>query len=441
MSLSRTIQNRASRWMLSTKTQNRLRALARLRRRLSGSPRRVHYYHQADDPYSHLACQILGQLAERYDIELVIRLVGPPDDAAAPDRERLITYSRFDAACIAEPFGLEFSDPGHQPSPENLQRAREILAPHLHPTLFAKIAWRVGAALWRDDTDEILALANEFGTANAEETDAAIAAGNQERRRLRHYNAATFYFEGEWYWGVDRLHYLEQRLIDDGARRGPAGAMLVARREVSDDRIPAPAEKKIVLEYFPSLRSPYSAISTARSFGLAERLPIELVLKPVLPMVMRGLAVPVAKRLYIVRDTKREADFLGIAFGDIHDPVGRPVERAFSLYPFAKRNGRGGEFLTAFLQDSFAGGIDTGTDEGLRHVVERAGLLWSEAREFLDTAGWREELEANREEMLRAGIWGVPSYRVRSEGEADFAVWGQDRIWLVEREIRRRLAN
>lgn len=441
MSLSKTIQNRVFRWMLSTKTQNRLRALARLRRRASGSPRRVHYFHQVDDPYSHLASQVLGQLAERYDIELVVRLVGPPADAATPDRERLIAYSRFDAACIAEPFGLKFTDPGHQPSQENLNRAREILTSHLEPALFAQVAPRVGDALWRDDTDEVLGLANEFAAASAEDTEAAIAAGNQERTRLRHYNAATFYFEGEWYWGVDRLHYLEQRLIADGAHREPAGAMLVPRHEVSDERIEGPAATKITLEYFPSLRSPYTAISTERSFGLAERLPVELVLKPVLPMVMRGLAVPILKRLYIVRDTKREADHLGIPFGNIHDPVGRPVERAFSLYPFACKNGRGAEFLTAFLQDSFAGGIDTGTDNGLRHVVEGAGLVWSEACEVLDNKDWREELEANRKEMLGAGLWGVPSYRVRSEGQADFAIWGQDRIWLVEREIRRRLTS
>ena len=37
------------------------------------------------------------------------------------------------------------------------------------------------------------------------------------------------------------------------------------------------------------------------------------------------------------------------------------------------------------------------------------------------------------------GLWGVPSYRVRGgEGEEDFSVWGQDRLWLVAAEIRRR---
>ena len=39
------------------------------------------------------------------------------------------------------------------------------------------------------------------------------------------------------------------------------------------------------------------------------------VLRPVLPMVMRGLPVPREKQLYIVLDTKREAEDAGVAFG------------------------------------------------------------------------------------------------------------------------------
>ena len=37
------------------------------------------------------------------------------------------------------------------------------------------------------------------------------------------------------------------------------------------------------------------------------------------------------------------------------------------------------------------------------------------------------------------GLWGVPSYRLQGgEGEPDLCVWGQDRLWLIAAEIRRR---
>ena len=39
------------------------RARAAWWRTLTGAPAQVHYFHQADDPYSHLCAQVLGRLA------------------------------------------------------------------------------------------------------------------------------------------------------------------------------------------------------------------------------------------------------------------------------------------------------------------------------------------------------------------------------------------
>jgi hypothetical protein len=48
-------------------------------------------------------------------------------------------------------------------------------------------------------------------------------------------------------------------------------------------------------------------------------------------MARRSLPASAAKRLYIMRDTRREADRIGAAFGFMSDPIGRSVERGFSL--------------------------------------------------------------------------------------------------------------
>jgi 2-hydroxychromene-2-carboxylate isomerase len=176
-------------------------------------------------------------------------------------------------------------------------------------------------------------------------------------------------------------------------------------------------------------------------YALARETGVELALRPVLPMVMRGLPVPRAKRLYIARDAKREAELAGVPFGRACDPVGRPVERCFSLYPWARERGRAAELLLEFMRAAWSQGVDTGRDAGLRLAVERAGLDWSEAQAHLDRdAGWRDELEANRAQLFGLGLWGVPSFRVRGGGAPDYATWGQDRLWRVEEEIRARLA-
>jgi len=197
-----------------------------------------------------------------------------------------------------------------------------------------------------------------------------------------------------------------------------------------------------VLEFFASLRSPYTYIATERVLALAKRTGAELALRPVLPMVMRGLPVPPAKQLYIALDTKREAEDAGVAFGRICDPVGRPVERCFSLYPWARERGRGAELLLEFMRAAWSQGVDTGTEAGLRLTVERAGLSWGEAQAQLDRdESWRAELEANRAAMFALGLWGVPSFRVRGGGAGDYATWGQDRLWRVEEELCARIGS
>jgi 2-hydroxychromene-2-carboxylate isomerase len=415
------------------------RWIAERRRRLAGEPHRIHYFHQVDDPYSHLAAQVLPRLLERYDVLLEPHLVGPPPDDAAPERERLEAFARKDAADVAPFYGLDFPEVAAPPEPSAVESAARLLASTFAAGRFPELASRVGAALWRGDREGLEKLAAEQPATDAAAARRASEAGSALRQRLGHYLGAMFHYGGEWYWGADRLWHLERRLRSLGAlREGASADPLVARPVPVRDALPR-ASRRLRLEFFPSLRSPYTAIAMRRVLELPRRLPVELVLRPVLPMVMRGLPVPPAKRLYIVLDTKREAEDAGEPFGLVCDPVGRPVERAFSLYPWARERGRAGELLHSFTRAAFAEGIDLEADAGLRRVVERAGLSWGEACSRLGREGWREELEENRRALLASGLWGVPAFRLLEEdGAPPFATWGQDRIWRVEEEIRRR---
>lgn len=438
MALAGTIAPYVSAVLTHTAIRDAQRIAAELGRRVLMQPHRVSYFHQVDDPYSHLAAQTLERFGERYDVEIVPHLVGQPPDDSAPERERLEAYSRKDAGDIAGPLGLDFPAGAGAPDPVLVRRVTNILAAAT-PAAFARRAVALGTALWRSDAAAIEQLAASFGAADAAATDAALDAGNTRRRELGHYLGATFHYGGEWYWGVDRLHYLEQRLHELGVQRANiAAGPIVAVPDAPASASTPPAEP-IFVDAWVSLRSPYTAIAMKRVLSLPRRYPVELRWRPVLPMVMRGLAVPLNKRLYIVRDTKREADRIGVPFGWICDPVGEPVERAFGLYRWAREHRRAGEYLHAFLRAAFAEGIDTGTDAGLQHVVEAAGLSWTEAQRNADDTLWREELEANRVELLDLGLWGVPSFRVSGGGAPPFATWGQDRLWLVERTIAERL--
>ena len=71
------------------------------------------------------------------------------------------------------------------------------------------------------------------------------------------------------------------------------------------------------------------------------------------------------------------------------------------------------------------------------------GLDWNEAAQRIGSDDWKAITEKHQDEMVEMmGLWGVPSYKLSGPGgEPDLAIWGQDRLWLVAAEIRRRAAS
>jgi 2-hydroxychromene-2-carboxylate isomerase len=448
--LARQVSSRLIRMVLSPRRRGAARAARELGRKLKGASHRVDYFHQVDDPYSHLAAQTLEPLAKRYGIELVPRLVSPETGASIPEPELLAALSHRDCAEVAPHYGLDFPsasgsdgrDKAAQPKPEAIRRVERALAATLRdPSAnFAASAVTLGRALWAGDDAALGTLTADQPLADEATTQRALEEGTALRSKLRHYSGAMFRYAGEWYWGVDRLHHLERRLISLGAAPGHPDP-LYPRPEIIMDRVARGSE--LTLEVFPSLRSPYTAIVFERTLELAERTGVQLIVRPVLPMVMRNVPAPMVKGLYIMMDAWREAEPMGMPFGKLIDPIGDPVRRAYSLWPWAQRSGHGPALLATFLRSAFMEGIDTSTEAGLKSVVERAGLDWSEASGRVGNPAWEDELEANRLAMVgEMGVWGVPSFRLRGPGaEPELSYWGQDRLWLIAREIQARGAR
>lgn len=413
-------------------TSNRRRDDQRRRfeaaRRRRGQPHEILYFHQADDPYSALTVERLAEVSARYDVVITPHLVPPPADWAAPERGRLEAYSRRDAAQIAAAYGLAYEE-RPVPQTEAVRRAEAVLQSAITAGQLLAAAPVVSRALTRGDSLDEAATA--FGTADTAVVAAALAEGSRLRDRLGHYLGATLFHAGEWYWGLDRLGDLEARLRTLGCGDSSADGMVAARPELGfgeTDRSADPSTP--ALEMFLSFRSPYTYLAIDRTIALASHYGVELRLRPVLPMVMRGLPVPAAKRNYILRDCKREAERLGLPFGRVADPVGRPVERGLAVLHGAVGVGQGPAFATSFLRGVFAEGVDAGSDRGLRTLVQRAGLDWRVAQGWMTDDGWRTEVENNRLAMFADDLWGVPSFRF-----GQLSTWGQDRLWLVEKAI------
>ncbi|MCS5559593.1 MAG: DsbA family protein, partial [Oceanospirillaceae bacterium] len=278
----------------------------------------------------------------------------------------------------------------------------------------------------------------QFGFIAESEVKAKHAAGNTRRASLKHYSGAMFYYGGEWYWGVDRLYHLEQRLSTLGADTKPGTQAIMPKQDVEVGHLRD--NGGLTLELFGSVRSPYTAIIFDRVLALAETTGVTLKVRPILPMVMRGVSATREKGAYIFTDAAREARASNVPYGNFYDPIGEPTRRCYSLYPWACSQGKGNELLSSFLSAAFAKGINTNNDRGLQHVVENAGLDWGSAKKIVGHDGWQEAVEDNRLAMYESGLWGAPSFRLLDkENKPVLALWGQDRLWLIAREIQRQL--
>ena len=382
------------------------RAVHEMGRRASGRDHEVTWYHRVDDPHSHLLAQALPAFLERFDVKLVAKTVPHPDEGAISAPSTWATWAAADVASVAPFLGLVSPgdarpDPG--PATARLQAAEG--------GDYLGTAIEVGDGYFRG-----------LDLGNGEPDQARLRQNAEHLISNGHYLSGMLHYAGEWYWGVDRLGLLEDRLAELGLGEGHS---LHYDHEV--DLPPIEADE---LEMWVSMRSPYSYLAFDRVVALAEELDIRLSVHVVLPMVMRGIPAPRAKRLYILDDVARLARKQGVPFGWLVDPL-PAVERVIAAAWVARRHDREVALISAALRGMWAEGVDASTDQGLNRIVAQAGVSLSDVLEAIEVGEWRQSAEAGRKSLGGAGLWGVPSFRY-----GDFVTWGQDRVWLLEKTLR-----
>lgn len=419
--------------LLSERTRTTARWLGEMRRRLLRQPHVVSAFLQLDDPYSYLLAYYLPSLAEYYDIDLRLYLSDSRGDEYQPAPDLLAEYAARDCERLSRELGIPFLDKGASPPVEHRLSMLDTIAGCHGEANFDDELLQALCVFWRGDAEA--ASRRSPGAEMRGLSSRLISESQKLQKHLGHYNSATLHYAGEWYWGVDRLHYLLDRLDEMGvARRDAQNRMLSSLGQAVQVTLPvAPptaAKRLPPLELFHSIRSPYSYLSLARAFEIADAFGLELRVRPVLPMVMRGMKVPVLKLLYIAKDAAREAARRGIAFGKIADPVGAGAERCLAVFYYAESEGRGRQFLLNVGEAIWSQAIDVATDAGVRKVTGKTGLSWPDVKAAMNDDAWRDAVEENRESMMASGAWGVPTLRM-----GDFIAWGQDRDWLLVRHI------
>jgi 2-hydroxychromene-2-carboxylate isomerase len=337
-------------------------------------------------------------------------------------------YALRDAQQLAAYWDIEFAGK-KEPDPGMVRDIGTALIRPRPPREQLACALELTSALWANDKKQLAALLGKWGAGSHGEVAPVLNAAYMELRKAGHYQGAMLRYGGEWYWGLDRLPYLEAALARD---LGADVAHVVTPRPESDRGALKLSDKPLACEMWFSFRSPYSYLALHQIEGALAPFGVPLVLRQVQPMVMRGLEVPSIKRLYTVRDVKREADRLGLPFGNLVDPLGKGIGYCLAIQHWANQRGAGLAFAKSASQGIWSEARDPGEYVDLRYLVERAGLPWDEARAVLDDPAGAKVAADNAADLNGAGLWGVPSFKL-----GDLVTWGQDRLPILVDRLRR----
>jgi 2-hydroxychromene-2-carboxylate isomerase len=431
-----TLKTYITEYILSERRLSHTRQRTENKRLKVNLPHTLEVFLAIDDPLSYLLLQALPELQSRYKISIKFAMVLNKTKAMFPDIEKWDQNILKDCVQLSQLYGLD--------SPLSLIKtqtcrvsASEKLVCFEHRDDFITQALPIFAAYWHDQAAELTRLLSFEADKMTLTPQQALRRNEAYLAKRGHYLSASIFYGGEWYWGLERIQYLERRL-NILHSKPEADVKYNKLHNICIDKKDCERQQKTtgtnVLTMYFSVRSPYSYLGLIRAQKIAHLYNIPLRLKPVLPMLMRGLPVPPKKSLYIGLDVKREALCYGIEFGKIADPLGKGVERCYSLFEYAESQGKSIEFMSNFMRCVWSQRVRSETNKGLKKIVELSGLEWQQAIKYINNEGWRVWADDNLNQLYALGLWGVPSFHYN-----DTLAFGQDKLLFIEQAIRKDL--
>jgi 2-hydroxychromene-2-carboxylate isomerase len=406
------------------------RAIAGVREKLQKEPSKLELYFDISDPWSYVAAQAASRLIDAYPVDFAFYPATPPASDVNAHPQLRVKHGVRDAQQLAAYWDIEF--PGKkEPDPGAVREVSSSLIKDRPAKEQLRAALELSHAMWANDRKALTKLLGTWGTESTGAVAPILNANYGQLRKAGHYQGAMLHYGNEWYWSIDRLAHLETALANDFK---VDVAHVVTPKPESDRGPLALSDKPLTLEMWFSFRSPYSYIALEQIEGLLAPYDVTLQLRPIMPMVTRGVPLPNVKRMYIVRDAKREADRAGVPFGEICDPLGAGIDNCIAISYWASKRSQAD--LLAFAKSAMRGAWSEAKDVAeyidLKEIVERAGLPWAEAKDAIGNPEALKWATAAAADLQVIGLWGVPSFRV-----GDFVTWGQDRLPLLADRLRR----
>lgn len=390
----------------------------------------VEVYLALNDPHSFMLVQVLSDLEQRFNITLKLFLIYEAVPSVNIDPKLMRNWALRDANYIAQQYGLKVIN--KYPSNKALVTGQQIW--QLNPKT-VEHAVKIFNQTWFDQFDFYYNTSTPLINFQIKNQQRLINKG--------HYLPATVFFAGDWFLGVDRLFHLEERLIKLGLSTSELPSqyranLLVHLSEADNHVIEKPIGNKSkngsdnhACEVFISLRSPYSYIGFEKVKALSLKHRVPLVIKPILPMVMRGLNMPINKARYIYTDAHREAKLANIPFSTFNDPIGKGIVNCYEIFSYAEHQGKAVEFISAAFEAIYVKNIDVTQHHVMKSICQSIELNYSAALVYAKEHDWQQWSDVNQTELEQLGFWGVPCFKYKKT-----YCWGQDRLVQISEAMK-----
>lgn len=399
----------------------------RLARRLSDKPVTAELFYRSDDPHSHLLLAIAPLLITGFGLPIVLRVVGHDQSTADDGRRQRTLWQHNDAARFATAMGLGTLSPA---SPRLIGGLETALTKAWRLNTDIDQCVELSSHFWQGREDHLMSTLNRLKPNDTNHAVIQLRKNNERLEETGHYDAGMLYFDGECYRGVERLRHLTTRLRREGQVDGDPGKrqQLAEKLDAIECRpanlhLPSGVQTNATCEWFFSFRSPYSWLAFDRTKRLVDGSGLRLKLRPLRPMIERGVPLSDQKRRYTVTDAAREARRYGVPFGNIVDPLGVGVAHCLNGFFYAEECGAEQQFTRAALKAIWADGKNLADQKVFAKVLSDVGLSISGATKGDDATTDTATL-GNSDTLAALGLWGVPTLSVDG-----LAVWGQDRLW------------
>lgn len=395
----------------------------------------ITFYHQVNDPYSFLLLIAMRRFLEDFKVNLKIELILDMEQANAEwPVAKWRDYALQDAERLALFHDLQFRHRIEFPSDENAFVATALLLKHQQRPKLLHMLAEVTGALWGTSTTTFESCVNRYGSLTADKASKIITANNSKLKRCGQYKSAMLYYAGEWYWGLDRLGHLAERLCSEGKQRDTGEIADYQRqyRHILQSYTSLRARPKQVhpLDFYFSFADPYSYLVAERIFKLTELYKIPLNLKPVITSTNRLDKQQKAQRRYFLQDAKREAGRYEIAFGNLCDPAAAAIANCMALFAYAEQENQAQNFSLRALTAIWAKGADLSHSSAIKKLLSKTGLSWEKAQPYLQDFDWQSKTGQNLKGLQQLGIYATPGFQYD-----ELRCWGQDRLWALEQAI------